>query len=315
MKFEVFEYEVVGGEVHIVGFDCKLARESGLTDIVIPDEIDGQPVTAIARKAFMWGVMSSIVIADSVQYVGEYAFYYCGARRITIGASVSFVGEEVFHNCRNLQFITVSEENPFYRSYDNALYSKDMSVLIFACNRIGKFTIPKTVQAIDEYAFNSCRDVSCFEVESGNRCFCDLDGVIYDVSHNLLVRAPRGKSGFYKVREGVVGVSACAFYGCRKVTCIDFPGTLKVIGNKAFVENISLVDVSLPHSLSSIGFNVFSGCINLEEIWLPRELRRIGCSSFTGCDGIIIHASERIRDKYSSFVDDDEENIVWIVED
>lgn len=63
-----------------------------------------------------------------------------------------------FHcgNLQNLKLITVEPENPYFSSQNGVLYNKDKTVLIsYPPNKIGsKYTIPKTVTQIMDYAFS-----------------------------------------------------------------------------------------------------------------------------------------------------------------
>nr|AHF24916.1 fibronectin type III domain-containing protein [uncultured bacterium Contig203] len=60
------------------------------------------------------------------------------------------------------------------------------------------------------------------------------------------------------------------------------PG-VKTIGNRAFVEIMSLKNLSLPEGLTEIGMEAFLGDFYLNPITLPESLRRIGIASFSYC--------------------------------
>ena len=65
-----FEYEVIDGTITITGYT------GTETDLVIPAEIDGYPVTAIGSNAFAGhGELSFVTLPDSVASVGSGAFY------------------------------------------------------------------------------------------------------------------------------------------------------------------------------------------------------------------------------------------------
>lgn len=67
-----FGYVDNGSEVMIRSYN------GSKTNVVIPSEINGLPVTRIAESAFRENsVIASVVIPDSVTEIGEYAFYSC----------------------------------------------------------------------------------------------------------------------------------------------------------------------------------------------------------------------------------------------
>ncbi len=100
------------------------------TDVVIPDTLDGLPVTSIGDSAFFNCNINSIKIPDSVTSIGIDAFAYCeeltsielpnsitslekmvffyctGLKDITIPGSVTYIGENAFNYCNSLATVT-----------------------------------------------------------------------------------------------------------------------------------------------------------------------------------------------------------------
>ncbi|MCD8206846.1 MAG: leucine-rich repeat protein [Bacteroidales bacterium] len=71
------------------------------SDVSIPPEYNGKPVTAIRDYAF-WDCpdLKSVTIPDSVTSIGFKAFSNCTyLTRITIPSSVTFIGERAFCGC------------------------------------------------------------------------------------------------------------------------------------------------------------------------------------------------------------------------
>lgn len=63
-------------------------------------------------------------------------------------------------------------------------------------------------------------------------------------------------------------ISRTTFANCRKLTSINLPEGLELIGEKAFKET-GLTSVTLPKSLKFLGYFVFCDCDNLAEINIP----------------------------------------------
>jgi hypothetical protein len=85
------------------------------TELVIPAEIDGKPVTTIGRKALINCVPStreaitSITIPPSVTSIELAAFQGCkGITSITIPDSVTKIAYGAFDNCTSLASVTLS---------------------------------------------------------------------------------------------------------------------------------------------------------------------------------------------------------------
>ena len=110
-KYGGMNYKPVEGGVAITGYTDKTT----VTELTIPDEIDGLPVLEIAD----FGVCN----AESLT-------------KITIGKNVKTLGSWSLTNNQHLQEFIVDPENPYLVSVDGVLFSKDMKRLIYIRNRM-----------------------------------------------------------------------------------------------------------------------------------------------------------------------------------
>ncbi len=71
-------------------------------NVVIPDNLNGIPVTGIGYEAFYnWTALNSITIPSSVTSIGDDAFYNCyKLTSITIPSSVTSIGDMPFITAR-----------------------------------------------------------------------------------------------------------------------------------------------------------------------------------------------------------------------
>ena len=107
-----FIYVDNGEEVMIRGYQGTEA------DIVIPDQINGLPVTRIADNAFKEnGALRSIVIPDSVTEIGPKAFYNCRSlQKVVLSRNVTELKEQTFAFTSALSEINLSHVSIFRRS-------------------------------------------------------------------------------------------------------------------------------------------------------------------------------------------------------
>ena len=104
------QYKVSENAVTITGCD------RSVTEITIPTEIDGLPVTSIASSAFSGCTsLTEIVIPDSVTSISSYAFDNCGnLTDVTIPATAKVnissynASDAPFRNCNKISHVTVA---------------------------------------------------------------------------------------------------------------------------------------------------------------------------------------------------------------
>ena len=124
-------YNILDGQKIITDYGI-----SAKGHLVIPNEIEGLPVTSI----------------------GDEAFYGCSSlTSITIPNSVTSIGDEALCGCKSLTSITVTSGNELYQSLDGVVFSKDLKeLLICPAGKSGHYTIPKGVTSIGDWAFSTC---------------------------------------------------------------------------------------------------------------------------------------------------------------
>ena len=91
-----FTYKEIEGGIEITDYN-----EEGGTDVIIPGEIDGKKVVAIADFAFQDNQLTSVTIPDSVTSIGKVAFYKNQLTSVTIPDSVTSIGDSAFYKESN----------------------------------------------------------------------------------------------------------------------------------------------------------------------------------------------------------------------
>ncbi len=145
--------------------------------------------------------------------------------------------------------------------------------------------IRKNVSAISPYALDD-DNVTAFTVDSENKYFKAVDGVLYTKNGKRLVRYPSGRKGSFSVPDTVGFIAQYAFRGCSNLTNVSIPESVNGIGANAFYDCKKLKSVNLPVNMKKIADNTFYNCRSLENIVLPKGLELIGGSAFYGCKGI-----------------------------
>jgi len=138
-----FTYEIENGGVTITGYTGKTR------DVVIPRTINGEPVVAVGRIAFLRKGLTNVTLPDTVTVIGTNAFSYNRLTELTLPSSVITIEYGAFSNNR------LSNLN-----LPNSLTSIGMSA--FAGNRLKNIILPDSLEYIGDAAFlyNLMHDVT-----------------------------------------------------------------------------------------------------------------------------------------------------------
>lgn len=99
------------GEYYI--FDGALSANSynfeGVTEITVPDTVEGQTVTAIDAYGFadLYDV-TAVYLPDTVTQIGDCAFGYCYyLRGMDLPPALEHIGDEAFYDCDSLEAVHI----------------------------------------------------------------------------------------------------------------------------------------------------------------------------------------------------------------
>lgn len=268
--------------------------------VLIPDSIDGLPVTRVGDAAFYEGNLTGVTIPGSVTNIGVIAFGACtnllsvvfsdgltdiseGAfarcnrlTNVAISATVSHIGNRAFYACTSLHAITVDPLNAFYSGVDGALFNKEQSILIQypVGNTAEYYTIPGGVITIGTEAFAYCSSLiaitipeSVSSIEDGAFSWCPA---LYDVT----------------IPDTVTSIGQSAFHFCTGLVNIILPYGLTDIGRETFSGCTNLATISIPYSVTNLGANSFSQCTRLTAVNIPSRVRDVGFGTFSGASGL-----------------------------
>lgn len=138
---DFLSYSVTDFGVRINGCDKNAVH------IVIPDEIEGKPVTVIDWYAFeRCEKLESVVIPETVTHISRFAFAHCiSLESVNLPKSLYSIEQYAFYDCPNLKGLNLPENL-------NIIEDRAFS----GCQSISEIVIPKSCQSIGDYAFLDC---------------------------------------------------------------------------------------------------------------------------------------------------------------
>ena len=130
----------------------------------------------------------------------------------------------------------------------------------------------------------------------------DEFGVKYSKDWKILLKAPESLSGKYSIRKGVKVIGNWAFVECKSLININIPNIVTTIGDSAFWGCDSLVNINIPNSVTTIGDSAFAFCDSLTSINIPNSVTTIEDGAFYGCENLPSHIKSDIRQRFGKKV-------------
>ncbi|MBQ7294983.1 MAG: fibronectin type III domain-containing protein [Clostridia bacterium] len=227
-----FSYEVRDGGVVIVA-----GKADYVGEVVIPEKIDGVPVTIISDGAFYGAEdVTAVKLPASLKTIGNSAFEGCVTiEEIVIPDSVTSVGEGAFASCASLKSVSIG------KGID--AISKGM---FEGCSSLNGVILPDNIKTIDEYAFSCCDSLETIAVyphvtKVGNYAFYDCDSLAKIALPETITVIGEGtfaeceKLASVSLHNTVTEIEALAFDGCDKMT-VYYTGSMAAWAHIAIEE-------------------------------------------------------------------------------
>lgn len=134
----------------------------------------------------------------------------------------------------------------------------------------------------------------CFSISKGNVTFLPEQ---WDSSP--IVQVPELVDG-----QTVTGLAPDCFAGCRDLTTIVLPDTIRRIGAGAFSGCTSLRGLYLPDGTEVLDADAFADCVSLEAVFIPASVRAIAPDCFRDCAGLLYIFYEGPFDDWNALYSD-----------
>ena len=201
--------------------------------VVIPGEVDGQPIRRILAECFQKTDIRSVVVSANVEVIERACFYKCKSLsdfRFEDGSRLKHIGRAAFSKCESL----------------------------------ASFVCPRGVESIPEWCFDYCMHLSDLRFEEGS-CLKTIDAFgCHELISLVRLVLPRsveslGERSF----AWCIGLSDLRF---EEGSC------LKSIGSQAFYRCDSLAELNLPQSVRYISKSCFDGDRALPKVTVGRGI-------------------------------------------
>ena len=282
-------------------------KESILNNDIIPDRafegkgslyhfVFPEYLVKIGNGAFSnTNISGALIIPESVQEIGDNAFYQCRLLTSLSLSSVHTIGYRAFKEDRNLsgclllpETLTVIGDEAFSKcsGFSGSLVlPHDLEYLgAKAFEECGGFTgdliIPDKITVLKAGIFSYCSGLK------GHLCLNNV--TVFETAYVSTFTGCQFQ-GELIIPEGTVELNSKesnandGLFSYNNFTSIVLPSTLKKIGSHTFERCGSLMSIVFPEGLLQIGDGAFASCGQLSELNLPASLINIGSGAFRDC--------------------------------
>ncbi len=273
-------------------------------EILIADTYNDKPVKTVFSNSFKGKNITTIVIPDSIEKIGESAFDGCeNLSRIVIGKGVTSIGDQAFSGCSSLTSVTIG----------NSVTSIGSAAFQY-CRSLTSVTIGNSVTSIGREAFAYCHS-SLYTTENSLKYVKANDNPYY-----ILIESTNKNLSTYQINSNTKHIASDVFQNCERLTTIEIPNSVASIGRWAFSNCSSLTSIyfngdvnkwveieGLSNIMSSsrtlyinnqkpteivldtatkITGSAFAYCDSLTSVTIPNSVTSIGSNAFSGCSSL-----------------------------
>ncbi|MBR4327659.1 MAG: leucine-rich repeat domain-containing protein [Bacteroidales bacterium] len=181
---------------------------------------------------------------DGVLYSSDFKTIVCcpnarATNGFKIHEGVTTIASCAFLGCENLTEITIPDH---VEVIGLSAFEK--------CVNLTSVYISANVREIQGCAFSTCYKLQKFEVDTNNKYFTSIDGVLYNHDKTRLISCPNRSE--YTIPSSVKIIGEYAFQGCKSLTSVTIPNSVEIIEDGAFSDCDGLTSIDIPQSVREI---------------------------------------------------------------
>lgn len=243
---EFFSYEIIDDEYAVI---LEILKET--EELIIPDYINGYPVTSIQTGLFQNNtILKSITLSKNLIEISDDAFNGCvNLKKINIPNSVVYIGANAFLNCSSLRFVDlgISVEligNNAFVGCNSILSFRFSQNLDFDC-----ITANNVFDATSLYSIGNCYSIPVIYVPKKMMNIAYFVKRDYTYNVNDKNEYVIEQNGYYFYCDG----GKKELLGCDieilKNGILNVPDGTDIIGYNFFYHNSNVVGIILPESV------------------------------------------------------------------
>jgi hypothetical protein len=250
-----FNFITNNGEIKITGYT------GTAKNVVIPDTINGLPVTGIGLVAFAGSTpITNIVIPGSVVNYDDHIFHSAANLvSVVISNGPTSLGNDMFYDCQNLVSVWIGDS-----------VTNIGSETFYDCPALSDLKLPSSLKRLQAFTF-----LHCFSLTN-----LDIPTNVTTIDANAAQQ-----SGFTRLTfpPNVQSIGESAFAYSSNLVKITFSGGPISLGDLAFNYCTNLADVTISANVTNLGQGVFASCSTLSSVSIDEGIKTLPSGLFYQC--------------------------------
>lgn len=227
--------------------------------------------TSIAA-ANLKGYVGDIIIPSTVKYQGKYF-------------SVEALTDSAFYCADELLSVVLPES-----------ITELPTVAFYDCDKLTSVTLPQALTEIGESCFYYCAALNNIELPTalekiGERAFYQAKALTHINLPAKITSIPQNCFAYtglesINIPSHISTIGNSAFQNCKSLVEVILPENLEALPNNIFQNCSALTAIAIPTGVKTIGSSAFAGCAAFTEVVLPAEVNSINASIFSGCTAL-----------------------------
>ena len=250
-----FEYTLSNGKAIIIGY------KGTNMNPVLPNLIkDYYPVVSIAKGAFMYQPIESIIVSENVLTIESSAFENCSKLvSIILGPNVYSIGANTFQGCSALTEIN----------------------------------LPAAITTLGSGWLIGCTSLQNINVDPANTTYSSQNGILLSKDGTILMCFPSAKPVVGMVIPPTVNTIGDSAFAYTQLTNITLPNSVRRVNQNAFSFCDKLESVAFGEEFTSIGIYAFYECTALKSLHFPGNAPAAMNISFEECSPTVYYSSAK----------------------
>ena len=210
-------------------------------DIVIPDEVNGIPVTKITNLFLIYDKITSIVLPDTiVELEPSMCLGLKNLNSVKLPANITYIPQLMFSSCESLEEIEIPSG-----------VTKIDGFAFRGCTSLKSVKLPEALTDIYSNAFENCSSLQSIEFPAG----------LTNIYERAFYKCTSLKEA--KLPEKLESLGSMAFYECS-LESLNIPKGITEIPDFCFTHN-KFKEIVIPENVNLIYNSAFVDCPDVEK--------------------------------------------------